>query len=59
MEPLLESTRITTHTVANMLRISFRPVQNIQNDNLNLCHVAAKSVPHLPKEQQNIWLNRK
>jgi hypothetical protein len=58
-EPALENTKITSHTSANMLGITFGPVQSIQNNNLNVCHTIAKSVPHLQIEEQNECLKRK
>lgn len=57
-EPALENTKITSHTAANMLGITFGPVQSIRN-NLNVCHTIAKSVPHLQTEEQNDCLKRK
>jgi hypothetical protein len=58
-EPVLENTKITSHTAANMLGITFGPVQCIRNNNLNVCHNITKSVPHLRTEEQNDWLKRK
>ena len=57
-EPALENTKITSHTAANMLGITFGPVQSIRN-NLNVCHTIAKSVPHLQTEEQKDCLKRK
>jgi hypothetical protein len=58
-EPALENTKITSHTAANMLGITFGPIQSIRNNNLKVCHAIAKSVPHLQTEEQNDCLKRK
>lgn len=47
-----ENRRITIRELADTINISFGSVQSILKDNLNMCRIAAKFVPHLLSEEQ-------
>jgi len=51
-ELILQDKRLTVLETANMLEISLGTIQSILKQNLNMCHIPAKYVPHVLRGKQ-------